>query len=148
MPMQPRPIAETMGPPRPSLRCFITEVRCSHGVLSPCVRPDRAARLQVSLPADAASSYLSDPDSRCDLFPALPDCFILLFGQWACLQQFRILLQTFRFSRADNGSMHSRHTQSKTQRDGDGFFEIVEVAQKIVVQLSQPFIIFVMVRFD
>src|SRR5947209_456674 len=140
MPMQPSPSAETIGPPRPSFRCFIfvppeSVATCLRHV---CLGQPIGPWLQP-----LGFSYLADPNARRDLFPAMAYRLKLIFAERAGFQQLRILLPSLRFGRADDGGVNSRHAQSKAQRDRDCLFQI-RIAQEIVIQFSKSLPILVM----
>src|SRR4051812_23564553 len=54
MPMQPRPIAETRGPPRPSLRCFMDELYARPRKLETRnSKLENSFRLAITVPIEA-----------------------------------------------------------------------------------------------
>src|SRR5437868_241033 len=91
MPMQPRPIAETTGPPLPNFRCFILNPlpsRRSVAVNFLFYGPDRAER--------ATRLYLSEPVSRRAIFPPLPNFLYHACRKRPAFEQRGVLLPTLR----------------------------------------------------
>src|SRR5205807_8286535 len=76
---------------------------------------------------------------------AVPNRLKLFFTERAGFNEPGIFLPPFRLGCADDGGVNARDAQSEAQCDGNGCFQIV-VAQKIVIQFSQAFPIFVVVR--
>src|SRR2546426_348812 len=118
--MQPSPTAETIGPPRPSFRCFICRLSCR-------AKSRHLSSLNSKRFLDSANaplemtrrSNLSNPRRGRVFFPALSDCVELCVAHRPGLQQFGIFLPTLRFGCANDRSVHTGHTQSEAQRDAD-----------------------------
>src|SRR5437016_894834 len=97
--MQPSPIAETIGPPWPSFRCFI-QYSCCHRAVPPCPR-DPTPRVHYKLD-------LSHPYSRGEFFPSFADGFKLFLIERSCADKVDILLEPLRFRGSNNGGVHTR----------------------------------------
>src|SRR5437764_7095048 len=110
MPMQPRPIADTTGPPLPNLRCFIL-ILCSHGALSPCAPTERGGYSSIS--------YLSDPRPRSAFLPALANRLKSRLVERTCFQKSGVLFPAIRILCADNRRVHAGNAQGKSQCDGN-----------------------------
>src|SRR5438477_6694986 len=145
MPMQPRPIAETFGPPRPSFRCFIErnlteENEGNEGLTEGGTSPSYLRYLCCLL---YSSSDLSDPCSGRAFFPARADFVERCLVEGTLLEQFRVLFPALRFFRANDGGVNFWNAQGEAQRDRNAFLQIA--VEEIVIQFSQTLPVFVMV---
>src|SRR5437763_7746423 len=121
MPMQPSPIAETHGPPRPSLRCFIEqnlaeETEGNEGLTEGGSSPSYLRYLCCLL---WSSSNLSDPGPGRAFFPACTDRIKFALPKRSRFKQSRVLAPAFRFLCANNRGVNARHAESESQRGRD-----------------------------
>src|SRR5438876_1525889 len=149
MPMQPRPRAETTGPPRPSFRCCITKDSQKETKVTKSQTGRIVPQLQLRLLRYLLlkSLDLSDPDTRRVFFPAMSNCRKLRLTQRSRLEQSGILLPAFRYCRTDNGGVHTGNAEREPQRDANRSFQ-VGVTQKFVIQFPQSLPVLVMIPLD
>src|ERR1700719_4297888 len=125
--MQPSPIAETHGPPRPSFLCFIRQLPSRSRDVWRAFLSCRAESRHLLPFSDHnerfldfawtdTSSYLSDPNSRRHFFPAMPDGRKFRLTKKPGLEQPGICFPALGFACSNDCRLYSRHAQGEAKR--------------------------------